>query len=94
MTYGITYGIMCRNNITLYMHLTSHETQKVTAHIPKELLKNAQEVTGKGITDTIKEGLEKLALARVYEKLLSLRGKYKISLDLEDSRRDKNYDGN
>lgn len=89
MTYGIAYGTMRRNYITLYMHLTSHETQKITAHIPKKLLKNAQEVTGKGITDTIKEGLEKLALARVYEKLLSLRGKYKFSIDLKELREDR-----
>ena len=33
-------------------------TRRVTANLPKDLLRIAQEVTGKGITETIVEGLD------------------------------------
>ena len=65
------------------------DTQKITAHVPKDLLKNAQEVTGAGITETIKEGLEYLARKKVYEELLKLEGTYTFSLDLDELRKDK-----
>jgi hypothetical protein len=36
------------------------ENQKITAHLPKDLLRSAQRATGKGITETLREGLELL----------------------------------
>ena len=33
-------------------------TRKVTVHLPDELLERAQRSTGKGLTDTIREGLK------------------------------------
>lgn len=65
------------------------EMQKITAHVPAELLRSAQEATGKGITDTVKEGLEALARSDAYRKLRSLRGKLPLDIDLKELRRDR-----
>lgn len=68
------------------------ETQKITTNIPKELLAKAQEVTHRGITETIKIALEQIAKAKAYEDLLKLKGKIKFGLDLNELREDKIYD--
>lgn len=66
-----------------------HEkTQKVTAHIPVVLLQEAQSVTGKGITDTLKIALGHLARINAYEDLRKMRGTINFSLDLEELRKD------
>ena len=63
--------------------------RKVTVQVPEHLLKDAQEHTGDGITQTITAGLEKLAASRAYRKLLALEGSCKLDLDLDASREDK-----
>lgn len=68
------------------MHI---ETQKITAHIPIDLLFEAQKATGLGITETVKIGLQRLAHDRAYEQVLKLKGSHKYSLNLEDIRKDK-----
>lgn len=65
------------------------QTQKITAHIPVNLLHEAQAVTGKGITETLKIALSQLARANAYEDLRKMRGKVKISIDLEKLRKDR-----
>jgi len=65
------------------------QTQKVTAHIPTNLLHEAQSVTGKGITETLKIALTQLARANAYEDLRKMRGKVKFSIDLKELRKDK-----
>ena len=65
------------------------QTQKITAHIPVNLLHEAQLVTGKGITETIKIALNQLARAHAYEDLRKMRGKVKFSIDLEELRKDR-----
>ena len=65
------------------------QTQKVTAHIPVNLLHEAQEVTGKGITETLKIALTQLTHASAYEALRKMRGKVKFSIDLEELRKDR-----
>lgn len=71
------------------LNTTNEATQKVTAHIPVALLKEAQAVTGKGITDTLKIALTQLARANAYEDLRKMRGKVKFSIDLDELRKDK-----
>jgi len=44
------------------------------------------EVTGKGITETLVEGLHLVRRARAYEKAMALRGTVKLSIDLGASR--------
>lgn len=60
------------------------ETQKVTMHLPKKLLAKAQHNTGKGITETVRQGLEGLAKADVYEELMAMRGKVHLKRPLKE----------
>jgi hypothetical protein len=63
--------------------------RKVTVEIPDDLLGRAQRSTGQGITATIRRGLELVAARKAYLDLLRLKGKAKLSLDLEELRRDR-----
>lgn len=65
------------------------QTQKVTAALPRELLRSVQAMTGLGITETLKEALEQYARKKVYDDLLKLRGKVKFTLDLNELRKDR-----
>jgi len=65
------------------------QTQKVTAHIPSNLLHDAQSVTKKGITETLKIALIQLARSNAYEDLRKMRGKVKFSIDLDELRKDR-----
>jgi len=62
--------------------------QKVTVHVDRELLRRAQERTGKGVTATIRQGLELVAASEVYDRLRALRGQVTFSIDLEELRED------
>ncbi len=62
------------------------QTKRITANLPEDLLEDAIQVTGKGITDTLIEGLRMVCRARAYEKALALRGKIDLKIDLEESR--------
>jgi hypothetical protein len=63
--------------------------QKITAHIPVDLLHDAQSVTGKGITETLKIALIQLARTHTYESLKKMRGKVRFSIDLKELRKDR-----
>lgn len=67
---------------------TDPKIQKITAHLPTKLLTDARRVTGMGITETLKIGLQKVTLAETYKKLLALKGKHKFSIDLNELRDD------
>ena len=60
--------------------------RRITANLPQELLEDAMGVTGKGITETLVEGLQLVRQTRAYEKALALRGKLKLRIDLGESR--------
>ena len=60
--------------------------RRITANLPEQLLEQAMEVTGKGITETLVEGLRLVRRARAYEKAMALRGKVNLSIDLDVSR--------
>lgn len=63
--------------------------KKVTVHLPAELLEKARGSTGKGITETIRQGLELLAASSGYKVLQKYRGKYRPSLSMADIKRDR-----
>ena len=63
--------------------------QKVTVHVDRELLRRAQERTGKGVTATIRQGLELVAASEVYDRLRALRGQVTFSIDREELREDR-----
>jgi len=61
-------------------------TKRITANLPESLLQEAMRVTGKGITDTLIEGLRRVRQARAYQKAQALRGKISLKINLEESR--------
>jgi hypothetical protein len=61
-------------------------TRRVTANLPSDLLAAAMEVTGKGITETIIEGLTQIQRRRFYERAIALRGRVRLEIDLEEAR--------
>jgi len=65
------------------------ETRKITIHVPQGLLDSAMEETGKGITETVREGLERLARKRAYKGLLALEGKVKFKYTAAELRGDE-----
>lgn len=64
-------------------------TQKITAHIPKALLRAAQESTGMGITETVKAGLKILAAQKAFEDLRLMRAKVRLNIDIAELRKDR-----
>lgn len=61
-------------------------TRRVTANLPTELLESARKVTGKGITETLIDGLEQIQRRRFYERALELRGKLQLNVNTEETR--------
>jgi len=61
-------------------------SRRITANLPEDLLEAAMETTGKGITETLTEGLELVRRTGAYRKAMELRGALEIELDLETSR--------
>ena len=70
-------------------HLNHIKTQKITAHLPVDLLDSMQNYTGAGITETLRIALEEMKRRKAYQDLRNLRGKIKFSLDLEELRKDR-----
>ena len=66
--------------------MSSPAIKRVTVNLPAELLRKAEAVSGKGITETIVEGLELLARRRAYARALALRGALELEIDLDASR--------
>ena len=60
--------------------------KRTTANLPADLLREATEATGKGITETLITGLELVRRSRAYYKLKALHGKVHLKIDLDVSR--------
>ena len=60
--------------------------KRITANLPTELLDEASKITGKGITETLTEGLMLIRGRRAFEKALALRGKIHLDLDMDELR--------
>jgi hypothetical protein len=63
--------------------------RKITVHVPEELIRQALDSSGKGLTATVRQGLELVAAGKAYEELRKLRGKIRFSIDLQELRRDR-----
>jgi len=67
--------------------------RKITVHLSADLVESAQAATGAGVTETIRQGLERLRRERFYAQMKALRGKIDFSgFDLDELREDKVYD--
>lgn len=61
--------------------------RKVTVNLPEEALARGQAITKKGVTATLVEALDALDRQERRSALRALRGKVRIDLDLERTRR-------
>jgi hypothetical protein len=69
------------------MKRTARKTsRRVTMNLPADLIAAARTYTGKGITETVVEGLEMLRRRKAAEGLAAMAGKLKIEVDLDVSR--------
>ncbi len=60
--------------------------RRVTANLPAKLLKEACQVSGGGITETLVEGLTLVKRRAAAGKAAKLRGRLKLAIDLGTSR--------
>jgi hypothetical protein len=67
--YGMLYGMSA--------------VKKITVHVSADVLRRAQKATGEGVTPTVRQALELLAAAPVYDGLRALRGKVKFTVNLD-----------
>jgi len=65
------------------------DMRKITVEVPEKLLDTAQRETRKGVTETVREGLRRLAAARAQKELLNLRGKVKFSMTWQEMKEDR-----
>jgi Arc/MetJ-type ribon-helix-helix transcriptional regulator len=63
--------------------------RKITVEVPEEDLKEAQALTGKGVTETVREALRRMRSVRAQQRALELRGKVKFSGAAEEPRGDE-----
>ena len=79
LLYGMRYGAKA----------AMEARQKITVHVPADLLATAQEATGQGITATVRRGLRMVATRTAYQRLRGLRGTVSFSIDLGRLREDR-----
>ena len=60
--------------------------RKITVEVSADALRSAQELTGKGVTETVREALARMAHERASQRLLALKGKVKFALSWEELR--------
>lgn len=58
------------------------EMRKITVDVPADDLAAAQEFTGAGVSETVREALKKLRSIQAQQRALELRGKIKFGVDL------------
>jgi len=63
-----------------------NRTKRTTTNLPSELLNEAIEITGQGITETIIQGLKLIKRSQAYARAQKLRGKINFNIDLKVSR--------
>ncbi|MBB3872895.1 hypothetical protein [Brevundimonas mediterranea] len=66
--------------------------RKITAILPARLLAAAQDATGQGVTETLRQALETLAHSDWSRRMLALEGGAPLDLDLDDLREDRPTD--
>jgi hypothetical protein len=63
--------------------------RKITVEIPEALLQKAQQASGAGITQTVRTGLQLLAVSQAYSRLRQLRGKVRFTRTLAELKADR-----
>lgn len=60
--------------------------RRISANLPAALLSEARRATGKGITETVVEGLELVRRSAAARKAVRLKGRLRLKIDLGVSR--------
>ncbi len=60
--------------------------RRVTANLPRKLLREALITTRSGITETLVEGLRLVRRRRAYEKAMALKGKIHLNININQAR--------
>lgn len=63
--------------------------RKITIELPEELLEQAQQATGSGITQTVRTGLQLVAASQAYAQLRQFRGKVRFSRTVAELKADR-----
>jgi hypothetical protein len=63
--------------------------RKITVEVPSDLLEKAQRASGKGITQTVRAGLQLMAASESYARLRALRGKVRFSRTAAELKTDR-----
>lgn len=63
--------------------------RKITVEVPRDLLSKAQRASGKGITQTVRTGLQLLAAWQAYDRLLQSQGKVRFSRSWQELKDDR-----
>lgn len=70
--------------------------RKITAFIPADLLESGQQITGEGVSETLREALRRLKRADAYSRLRAMQGTIDLEgesgMTLAELREDKAYD--
>jgi hypothetical protein len=67
------------------------EIRKITVQVSEEDLRRAQELTGEGVTETVRAALKRLAQVQIQREARKLRGTYQFSIDLDELREDRSW---
>ena len=65
------------------------ELRKITVHVPAGDLHLAQQLTGEGITETVRTALQRLAQVQAQREFRKLRGTFRFTIDLDELREDR-----
>jgi hypothetical protein len=63
--------------------------RKITVEVPRELLEKAQQASGTGITETVRDGLQLVAASGTYARLRQLRGRVRFTRTLAELKADR-----
>jgi hypothetical protein len=78
-----------RHRYSRWYRVTVEPVRKITVEVPPELLKKAQMVSGGGITETVRTGLQLVAASHAYARLRDLRGKVHFTLTAAKLKQDR-----
>lgn len=67
----------------------NRQLRKITVEVPVHDLERAQELTGEGVTETVRTALRKLASIQAQRRLLDLQGKVKFSATWQELKYDR-----
>ena len=76
---GVRYGII----------RAMAPARKITVEVPEALLEKAQRATGRGVTQTVRTGLQLVAASQAYARLRQLRGKVRLSRTAAELKADR-----